>query len=135
MVKFSRGVGVRTGYYFGDWGTLASNNIEFLAIGQNSDEGTESIVQIPITEGIRVKRLRVNVATNTKNADTIFGFRDDGVTVASITVAAAVTGIRDSGALDVLIAAGSSINFIRDTTASASGSISSNILVVDWGPA
>jgi len=73
--------------------------------------------------GLTIKRIYLQTQSNTKNANTILAFRDDGVTVASITIAASTTGEADSGDLTVLVASGSLINWMLDTSLSASGVI------------
>jgi len=94
--------------------------------------GTEANWQITIDWELTIKRLLVRWETNSKNGDTIMAFRDDGVNVAPVTVAASTTGEFDSGDVTGLIASGSAVNFIVDTTASSSGTLDDLTFNV-WG--
>jgi len=83
----------------------------------------ESQVQAPIHFDMTLTRLDVFVQNNSKDGDTVFSFRDDGVSLGIITVGTLLTGLFDSGALSDEIASGSLINFLDDLSASTLGSI------------
>jgi len=76
---------------------------------------TESLMQLAIDWDLTIKRVLLRITINSENDDVIFGFRDDGVTVASITVASSTTGQFDTGDLTVLILSGSELNWIIDS--------------------
>jgi len=81
---------------------------------------------------ITLKRIYLRVETNSKNGSTVIGYRDDGVTVASITVAASTTGEFDTGDITVLVDSGSLVNWIMNYTASTSGSWG-DFMAQTWG--
>lgn len=110
--------------------SVAGNNVLYYhpmdPIGTFSN-ATEANVDYTIRFPIRITRLQVLVPTNTKDQASTVAFRDDGATVASVSIAAGTTTDVDSGALNVVIAAGSKINFLRDTSASGSGNLAINM--------
>jgi len=122
--KFAWGGGFRVSYSFNELNFFPFNNAENVT-------PTESDMAIPYSDAIRITAISVVIPTNTKNADTIIGVRDDGVTVALVTIGAGVTGIVRATGLSVDIAAGSELVGVRDTTASASGSIQHNTTVIE----
>lgn len=92
---------------------------------------TESAVDRVLTRAIRITRVRVITVGNTRTNDISLGFRDDGATVASVTVTAGAANTEfDSGALSVEVVAGSKCNFIRDLSA-GTGTLS-YILIVEY---
>ena len=79
-----------------------------------------------------MKRILGTWELNTKNGDTVFAIRDDGVTSVSVTVPASTTGAFDSGDVTGLILSGSLINWMVDTSASSSGSLD-DLQMNAWG--
>jgi len=89
--------------------------------------GAEAQVNIPINYPIRVTRFDINVQANTKDGVTLMGFRDDAVSVVSVSVGAGLVGLFSSGVINVGIAEGSLIDHFFDTTASTLGNIVSGL--------
>ncbi len=83
---------------------------------------TETTIDTTTDKTLKLVRVRVNVRTNSHNGNTIIAFRDDGVSIGSLTIGNATTGQFDSGALSNVIAIGSLINWILDHNLSSSGS-------------
>lgn len=102
----------------------------FVSITGNGVSTTESNPQSTLPKDIRILKIQVTVKANTKSNDIIFGVRDGGVTVASITVDAN-NGVErvTSGDLDVIIDADSEINLLRDTSDSSSGTLDYRMIV------
>jgi len=93
---------------------------------------TEANYQITIDWALTIKRILIRMETNTKNAATVIACRDDGVSVASISIAASTTGEFDTGDITVLILTGSLVNWLIDTSASVSGAIGDFVQML-WG--
>lgn len=103
-----------------------ANNALYVPInseGSLISSTTEAAVDLTLDFGFTVRRDRAIVVTNTKSADSMLAFRDDGSSVGALTIGAGATGEFDSGALSVAVASGSLCNFLRDTSASGSGSL------------
>jgi len=92
---------------------------------------SEAQATIIATNGFTIRRIQCTVTENSKDDDTIIGFRDDGVTVASITIPTLGVGVFDTGVIDIPVTAGSLINMIIDTTASGLGTIAIGSYVID----
>lgn len=84
---------------------------------------TEATVQLTFPYNILLTRLYGRATANTMSNATVFGFRDDATTAASISIPAASVATVDSGPISVTVAAGSLINWNIDTSASTTGSI------------
>ena len=82
---------------------------------------TEADSQLPINFAFQITRNGVNVQANTRDATTTFAFRDDGSSVASITIAASTTGRVDSGALTDDVASGSLCTYLQDLSTGTTG--------------
>ena len=94
-----------------------------LAAGSNQFSGTESYLSLTIYLAFTIQRHTIHVTVNGKDGATTQGFRDDGSTVAPVTITAATTGEFDSGSIDIDIASGSVCDILIDLSASSSGSI------------
>jgi len=93
-------------------------NLEIFLSGAN--EANNSVI---CNFALTITRIFARCRLNSKNGATIFQWRDDAATVASVTIGAALTGDFDSGVLSVAVATGSRCNFGIDTTASSGGNI------------
>jgi len=91
---------------------------------------TESLNTITLFVGVTIKRVLLRMQGNVAIADVIFQYRDDGVSVAGITVASATTGFFDSGDLTVDVATGSLVNWLIDFV--STGAIQ-DISLTAWG--
>jgi len=123
-VDNSSGGGVSRFFFAFGQGTFTANNDFFTGVNmENFFDTTESRVQTEIFIDFDIIRITGAIDVNTKNGATICGFRDDGVTIASVSIAASTTGGFDSGALSTSIASGSLMALLMDTGASSSGSL------------
>jgi len=105
--------------------TTYSNNALFFANPYAGGEiMTESLANVAIERDLTIVRAKHQTYNNTKDATTVMGFRDDGVTVANVSILGGVTAWTDTGVISVSVASGSLINFIVDTTSSISGACS-----------
>jgi len=111
--------------------TLLFYPFNYFATGVGQTEVTS---QIALDTAITLIRTVVNIRNNSHNADSLFAFRDDTVSVASVTVGSGLTGIFNSGAISVAVVAGSLCNLSMDTSASVSGSIRFNVMIVGFQP-
>ena len=103
--------------------SITANELGFYALNLDGNKDLVEVNrQIGISHEFYQERVRATVSVNSKNGATVIAFRDDGVSVGTITVGAGVTGAVDSGELGNTIAAESQVNFAVDTTASSSGS-------------
>ena len=121
-------------FLIGGEGVNSSLNAEFrqaIFTGAGPTAASDTLAQLTIDFAFTITRLRNRVRANSKNADSVIAFRDDGSSVASVTIGAAATGEFDSGALTVSVASGSLVNWLIDTTASASGSLSDEGLIIE----
>ena len=105
--------------------SYSTNNVRYAGLfteqfASASASVTESQVHGAIHFAFQLNRIFLNVNNNTKDGETIIGIRDDGSTVASVTLAANTTGEFITAALEVDIASGSDVNWIVDSTASSS---------------
>jgi len=73
--------------------------------------GTEADANIPIQFAITIIRHQIAITANAKTADVDVSFRDDGVSVATLTIPSATSGKFDSGVISVSVASGSLINW------------------------
>lgn len=100
-----------------------ANTVAYLPIGGTAGaNGTENTRHTIVTRPVRITRIYVGVSVNARTGQTVVGLRDDGATIASVTIPATTTytsSLLDSGVLDVVIAAGSKVNFIVDPSAVA----------------
>lgn len=103
-------ISVFSDLFGGFWGNFYSN-----------DSLTESEVTIPIDFAFRIRRLRMNLLSNTMAQNVFHRIRDDGVTVVSITILATTAGQFDTGDLSVDVGSGSEMNFNQDASAVLSG--------------
>jgi len=84
---------------------------------------TESVIESAIIDAYIIKQVTAIAQVNTKNVASVIGARDDGVTVASVSVTASTTGVFEGGEVTVTVAAGSDHCGTVDTSASASGNL------------
>jgi len=81
----------------------------------------EANEQIEIFFAFTIQRLTATSDQNTKTSDFPVAFRDDGVSVATLTILAGTTGQFDSGVLAVDVVSGSLCNWLIDTSANTGG--------------
>jgi len=108
--------------------STTANGLFFYMINADSADATEANRDAIIDHAMTTDRIRANVNINTKNGATILGWRDDGVTIDSISIAASTTGDFDSGQLSSVVATLSRVDIIIDTSGSSSGAISFTLL-------
>lgn len=109
---------------------VTDNTAHYCAITELGEGVTETDFQSTLPVSIRIIKIEVRITANTKSNNIDFVFRDDGVSVATLTV----TGnngaeLVTSADLDVVIDSGSLINFLRDTSTSSSGTLSYKPLI------
>lgn len=113
-VQIASSVGVNT-FILGvmDDGALPNGTDDFVGIFSDDTAASEADTQGFLAFGFTIVRYTLRVNTNTKNMDTTFSARDDGVDVpnTSTIVAGGVTGSFDSGVISEAIAANSLMNF------------------------
>jgi len=116
----------RRGQSFAILGTsspsIATNVLTFNPIYSQLNIANEVNSHIELIRALIIQHMGFIVATNTKDQDTIIAFRDDIVSVVTITVGAGLIG-RFETTVAVTIALGSLVNFLIDTTASTVGTI------------
>lgn len=106
--------------------SYATNQItHYSCFGGTQNATTETLMQATFPYALRVKRMIVKFATNTKDAATVVKLRDDAadVTGCTITIPAGSTAEVDSGPIDAAIAAMSKVNWRVDTSTSTTGNI------------
>jgi len=112
-----------------------NNDVRYAGIyGASNDSTNESGRQATINFNFQVNRVTVNLNFNSKDGSTIIAFRDDGVSIGDITILAGISGQADSGALTTDVVSGSLVNFILDFSASTTGVVSFNPLMVECQP-
>lgn len=132
-MKVSRKRRAANGFFY----AAVSKNVDsfqevFMGLNAANSSTNESAVQLVLDRTIRIKTMFVNVHTNTMNADVIFNFRDDGVSVYSITVDASTTGRTYDNSSPVEVASGSLINFSFDFGATTLGGITVAAWAIEW---
>lgn len=101
------------------------NAANFICVfNRTNRNATEALRQITIDYDFHVARHRGRVGANTRLTDSVIALRDDGVSIASITIGAGITGEVDSGAIDTYVKQGSEISILVDTSAGGGGSLS-----------
>ncbi len=111
-----------TSLILGGFGTTSTTSpFYFPLTGYGNAEltGTEAGTQTTINKAMTVTRFTARANTNTKSSAVLFGLRDDGVTIASVTITSGSTGTFDSGAIDVDIVSDSECNYIESGATSA----------------
>jgi len=104
----------------------AGNTVFFVSpFGQLTITGdsVESEVVMAIRFDSILIRTSCVITANTKNADSLIMFREDGVDRGILTVGAALRGAFDSAVLTDIVLSGDLVNFKRDNTASSSGNL------------
>lgn len=96
----------------------------------NSNDG---LVSIPLNFAWELNAIEFCNKTNTNQGDAIFYFRDDGSSIASVTVPHTTTGKFSAGALTVAVASGSECNWLIDNSATIFGTLSPFIYMVAYG--
>ena len=109
--------------------STTSNTLAFSLIGGHAVQATEAGSAYVINNDFYIREIRSIATANTKDGNTVIGFRDDTSTVASVTIAAGVTSMQSSTGLNVFVASGSSCCFSRDATASTTGAITYQAIV------
>jgi len=110
------------GYFVAEEDTTSNNSARYLTVAGSRTDVTESNVNMLLPKRIRLLRIEILVVTNTKDEDVDFSFRDDGVSVATLTVTAGQIGLKSKN-VDVIVNADSLVNLLRDTSASSSGNL------------
>jgi hypothetical protein len=101
-----------------------SNTRRFYGINDaNVSSLTEADFAAIFDYALTLKRIRYIVSGNTKNANTIISFRNDGVDIDDLTINAGQNLIHDSGPINISINAGAKLAWKMDASASASGTI------------
>ena len=106
--------------------SYATNQVtHYSCFGGTQNATTESLIQATFPYALRIKRMIVKFATNSKDGATVVKLRDDAADVSgcTITIPAGSTAEVDSGPIDTAIAAMSKVNWRVDTTASTTGNI------------
>lgn len=111
-------------------GSYVDNQRDFGRIlgGDDQRTTTESSTTLTLEYDVQLNAVAVRIVINSKNANTLFGLREDGTTRGLITIAAAATGYFENTGLTDDIAAGDLINEMHDTALSSSGSLK----FIDW---
>ena len=113
------------------------NGMRYAGLWQNNFDTdykmNDGSVSIPLDFAWELNRIEFRNASNTKNGDTIFNFRDDGADIASVTIPSSSSGLFTAGVLAVAVASGSNCNWKINTTASSSGTLSDFITAVAYG--
>ncbi len=104
----------------GAWFNNSSNEINFsllnsFAPASFTAQDIESSNVVTIDWALTLKRILLRIQTNSSSNAIVMGIRDDGVTVAKLTIPTATTGEFDTGDLTVLIASGSEVCWILDS--------------------
>lgn len=99
-----------------DDGALPTNAISFIGIFSDDDTSSETDAQSFLAFTYTVVRYTLRVNSNSKNMNTTFSARNDGVDIpnTSIIIAGGVTGSFDSGAISEIITANSLVCFRMD---------------------
>lgn len=106
--------------------SYATNQVShYSCFGGTQNATTESLIQATFPYALRIKRMIVKFATNSKDGATVVKLRDDAADVSgcTITIPAGSTAEVDSGPIDTAIAAMSKVNWRVDTSASTTGNI------------
>jgi len=115
------------------WGYFQNNfsgdNTSFASINAGQIDTLEADIEKDMKMPITVIRHEVSIDINSKDGDSLFAVRDDGVNVGLITVGAGLTGNFSLDDIDVIMAEGSQVNLLRDTSASTGGNLEFNALV------
>jgi len=107
----------------------AANAELFFAWGSFSASADEALTNMICQKALRLRRVQVGITTNTKDEDSIFAVRRNGVNIGAITIPSSDPNRKvDSGALNIPIAAGDLCNVIVDTATSTLG----NLAVVSY---
>jgi len=115
-------------------GSYSDNASEFVGwqTGGGERTGTEVNAQLTFNSAFQLNRISVMSETNSKNANTLIRFRDDGSSVGNVcTITASTTGLFSSSSDTTNIGAGSNCCFLFDTSSSGSGSLKINGLMVE----
>jgi len=100
----------------------SGNHVRFIPFSATVD-ATEADATVTLNFGFVIREIIATIGNNNKNADSIFGFRDDGSTIESVTIGAGLTGEFSTGIISTAVQTGSVCSIIKDTTASASGNM------------
>jgi len=105
--------------------TSGSNNLLFLpwAGGNGGLGASEANISLTVPFGFTALLTELTCTTNSKNDETLYFLRDDGVSINTLTVPSSTTGKFASGVLALAVASGSDVAIGVDRTASSSGSL------------
>jgi hypothetical protein len=120
-------------YFSTDYGSSTALGLRYQSIsGDSSSTTTIAHRQIPISNDISIKTIKVNMQVNSMNQPTRAGIVDDGVIVASVSIPATTTGPQSATITGVTIAAGSQVALVFDTMTAASGTYEIRPLMVEY---
>lgn len=124
IITSPQGLPVSLGYFSHEETAVTDDTEHFCALIESGDGSTESDFQTTLPFSIRIVKIEIRITANTKSNDFFLVFRDDGVSVASLTVTANNGAeLVTSPDLDIIVDAGSLIDLMRDTSDSSSGTL------------